>query len=82
MTAVQPQIGERVFPGFVDKRRANGLTSTVRSTSVLATPSDYASLDAMNTYLLAHGYTQAQLNILNINDIVWAYRSSADAAGI
>jgi hypothetical protein len=81
VTSINGQIGERVLPGFVDKRRSS-LAGSVQTTSVLATPSDYTSRNAMEVYLLAHGYNQATLNIMNFNDVVWAYRQSADAAGI
>lgn len=49
--------------------------STATKVSTPATYNDRASLE---TYLLAHGYIQATLNSMNMNDLVYAAKRSQD----
>lgn len=79
--AVQGQIEETISGLGVDKRRstAAGNNSNTTKATTIATYTDRA---AMETYLLAHGVTQAQLNSMNLNDITFAVRLKQDAAGV
>lgn len=72
------QYGPALDIGFVDKRRASGQTTT----NPLATSDNYTDVANMETYLLANGYTAAQLRVMTQNDKVYAMRLSADSAGI
>jgi hypothetical protein len=63
--------------GVVDKRRGRGT-----NTSQLATPGNYVSVGTLETRLLAIGYTQARINQMTWNDMVYAVRINDDAAGI
>lgn len=64
----------------VDKRQTQGV-----ATSPIATPANYASVSAMRTRLAAINgalYTSAYLDVMTKNDMVYAIRTSDDAAGI
>lgn len=62
----------------VDKRRSESQTST----TPIGTPANYASVSALETRLLAIGYTAAQLKLMTINDMQYAVRLNDDSAGI
>lgn len=64
---------------FVDKRRGRGQSATA-----LGTVANYASLATLEARLLAIGgyYTQARVNQMNHNDMVFAVRTNDDSAGI
>lgn len=64
--------------GFVDKERAVADSAAVPGGSV-TTPANYDSNTALDTRLLALGYTQAQLDGMTQNDKVYAVRLSDDA---
>lgn len=84
MAAVTGQIGELPGRGFTDKRRT-GLTGSVNPATVLATVANYASLNAIEAALTAFSgttYSQANLNIMNFNDKIFALRNIQDSAGI
>ena len=73
-----PNIGqvEEMISGLGTVRtRANG-NSTSTKASTVATYTDRAS---METYLLSHGYTQANLNSMTINDLIYATKLKQDA---
>lgn len=73
-----PNIGqvEEMISGLGTVRtRANG-NSTSTKVSALATYGDRAS---METYLLGHGETQAHLNSMTNNDLVYACKLKQDA---
>lgn len=78
-----PKTNLGVVRGLVDKRQVQ--TGPVPlSTQPIATPANYASESALRTRLLAIGgvYTTAYLDIMTVNDMVYALRLSDDAAGI
>lgn len=70
--------GPDIKVGFVDKRRASGQNVA----TPLATPANYASQSALDTRLLALGYSAANIRIMNLNDKVYAVRLADDSAGI
>jgi hypothetical protein len=61
----------------VDKRRGRG-----QAASALATPANYVSLATLEARLLAIGLTQAKINQMTLNDMIYAVRVNDDAAGI
>jgi len=61
----------------VDKRRGRG-----QAASALATPGNYVSLATLEARLLAIGLTQAKINQMTLNDMIYAVRVNDDAAGI
>jgi hypothetical protein len=65
--------------GIVDKRRGRG-----QAASALATPVNYTSLATLEARLLAIGgaYTQARINQMGINDMIYAIRLNDDLAGV
>ena len=74
------QIGNNV--GIVDKRSVSKGGSNAIS---LATPANYADVNAMKTRLAAINgayYTTTRLNQMSTNDMIFAIRSADDAAGI
>ena len=81
MAAVQGQINETVGQEIFDIRRSS-VANNVKNTSVLATPGDYSSRNAIEAKLLTQGYTQAALNLLSMNDLIYACRVKNDSAGI
>lgn len=63
---------------FVAKNRGDGTAGT----SVVATPANYASINALRARLAAIDaglYTAAYLNTMTVNDMVYAVRLSDDA---
>lgn len=80
MAAVHGQVNETIGLGFVDKRRSTA-ANTGKNTSILTTPANFNDVNAMETRLLSAGYTQAQLNVMTLNDKVYAVRLAAEAAG-
>jgi hypothetical protein len=72
------QIGPTVEVGFIDKRRSGSQANT----TPLGTPANYASISAMETRLLALGYTASQIRIMTTNDKQYALRLADDSAGI
>jgi hypothetical protein len=75
MAAKQGQVMEMIPALGVIRTRS---TTPVATATKMSTIASYADRDSMETYLLAHGYTQAQLNIMTINDIVYATKKSQD----
>lgn len=70
--------------GFVDKRLSTA-AGAVSSTSVLATPLNYVDVTKMRarlTTLNGARYTSAYLDVLTVNDMVYALRTLDDSAGI
>lgn len=63
--------------GVVDRRQTQG-----SATQKLATPADYADVDAMRTALTTAGYTSANLDLMTVNDMIYALRLANDSAGI
>lgn len=78
MANKQGQIGEVL--GFVDKRRSTAVNAVTPFTVIQA--SNYLDLATMENYLLANGYSQATVNVMNWNDKVYAMRLLLDAGGI
>lgn len=70
--------GPDIKVGFVDKRKSSGQTTT----TPLATPANYASQSALDTRLLALGYSAENVRIMNLNDKIYAVRLADDSAGI
>lgn len=69
-----------VVRGVVDKRQTQGVL-----TQPIATPANYASISAMRTRLTAisaTAYSAANLDLMTVNDMVYALRLADDAAGI
>jgi len=65
----------------VVKTRATSKSAAV-STHGFATPANYASMSALDTRLLALGYTQANIDRMNANDKQFAVRAADDAGTI
>jgi hypothetical protein len=67
--------------GFVDKRRTTSVANgaTVRSATAQAA---YVSQTAMDTRLIAIGYTQKQIDSMTTNDKVYAIRVADDPLSI
>jgi hypothetical protein len=72
-----------VVRSVVDKRQ-NQTGPTPLTTQSIATPANYASIASMRTRLLAIGgiYTAAYLDVMTMNDMVYALRISDDPTGI
>lgn len=66
-----------VIPDFADIRRLQGTTATP-----LTNPADFQSLGTIETKLLANGYSQSTLNVMTLNDKIYALRLFEEAAGI
>jgi len=82
MVSAHGQLGEMLTgAGFLDKRRSTAAV-TGSPASQVAPPLDYSSRNALEAYLVANGYTQATLNSMSINDLIYAYRLKKDAGGI
>lgn len=81
MAAVHGQVEEAVAALSPDKRRspkAGHGANTTQSTGVV----NYTDRNSMEVYLLAHGYTQINLNSMNFNDLTYATRRAQDPTGI
>jgi hypothetical protein len=72
------QYGPTVENGWVDKRKSGAPTATTSIT----TPANFASVSAMETRLLAVGYTAAQLRQMTQNDKIYALRLADESASI
>lgn len=82
MPAAQGQIGD--LRGFVDKRRSTA-AGAINPATVLATIANYTDLNSIEAKLISTGnaaYTQAKLNLMTMNDKIYAVRLSQDSAGI
>jgi hypothetical protein len=77
MAAVHGQVEEMVSGLGLVRTRSRSSNNNA-NTSKVSTPATYNDRNSMETYLLAHGYTQAQLNSMNINDLVYATKLSQD----
>jgi len=77
MATVQGQVQEMVPALGVIRTRSTAANNGSTATKV-STPASYHDRSSMETYLLAHGYTQATLNVMNINDLVYAVKLSQD----
>ena len=75
MASVQGQVQEMIPALGVIRTRA---TTPVATATKASTPATYQDRDSLETYLLAHGYTQAKLNIMTLNDLVYAAKRSQD----
>jgi hypothetical protein len=78
----QGQLG--VVRTVVDKRQVQ-VGPTPLTTQPIATPANYASIATMRTRLAAISgstYTAAVLDLMTMNDMIYAIRLSDDAAGI
>lgn len=53
-----------------------------KNQTTLSTPATYNDRTALETYLLANGYTQAALNRMTLNDCVYAARLKQDPTSI
>jgi hypothetical protein len=65
---------------YVDKRRST--TAAGSTDDNIGTPANYASIDALETRLLALGYSQSDLNSMTVNDKQYALRLKDDSAGV
>ena len=81
MASKSGQVGEIVGKGFIDKRR-NSASATVQMGSALTTAANFVSTTTIETALLSNGYTNAQLQVMNQNDKIWALRLATEAGGI
>lgn len=72
------QYGPLIENGWVDKRK----TATQTTTTSVGTPANFSSVSALETRLLAIGYTAAQLRVMTQNDKVYALRLADEAASI
>lgn len=74
------QFGDILDVNFTNSLRATA--STGGSSDQLTDPSDYSNMDALDTFLTTYDsdtYTSEQLQIMNVNDKVFAVRSIEDA---
>jgi hypothetical protein len=78
--AQQGQVEEEIM-GVVQRQRAT-VTNASKNSTVISTPGTYVDRASMETYLLAHGYTQATLTRMNLNDVKYATRISQDPTSI
>lgn len=78
MTAKHGQVEEMITTLGPIRTRSTA-ANVVSNTTKLSTPATYNDRTSLETYLLAHGYTQAQLNIMTLNDCVYATKLSQDA---
>lgn len=78
--AAHVQIPPILATRFVDKRRS--LTADDSTDDNIGTPANYASIAALETRLLAVGYSQSQLNSMTVNDKQYALRLADDSAGM
>lgn len=81
MASQHGQINEVIPATGVDKRRSTAAGNNSPTTK-LVTIANYSDRNSMEAYLLTQGYSQAQLNIRNLNDLVYAVRRAQDSAGI
>lgn len=70
-----PLGGTPDMTGVVDKRRGNNFAAAVFS-------ANYADETALNNALGTAGYSDATINLMTVNDKVYAVRLANDAAGI
>lgn len=68
------QVEEMISNLGTVRTRANGNSTTTKA----STPATYNDRGSLETYLLSHGYAQAQLNSMTINDLVYAAKRSQD----
>ena len=79
----QIQFGDILDVNFTNSLRATA--SNGGSADQLTDPSDYSNITALDTFLAAYDadtYTAEQLQIMNVNDKVFAVRSIQDASTI
>jgi hypothetical protein len=82
MASKSGQVGELIGRNFVDKRRGNSNANSIQMGSALTTPANWTSTTSIETALLSNGYTNTQLQIMNLNDKVYALRLATEAGGI
>lgn len=78
MTAKQGQV-EEMNPFLGPVRTRATAVGTVANATKLSTPATYNDRTSLETYLLGQGYTQAQLNVMTLNDCVYAAKLKQDA---
>jgi hypothetical protein len=81
MTAQHGQVEEMIPSLGADRRRSTRANASASGTQA-TTVATYTDRNSMETYLLAHGYTQTTLNRMSVNDLVYATRLSQDPGGI
>jgi hypothetical protein len=73
-----------VVRSVVDKRQVQ-VGPTPLLTQPIATPANYASVQTLRTRLAAisaTAYSAANLDVMTVNDMIYALRLADDAAGI
>lgn len=78
MTAKHGQVEEMVH-ALGPVRTRSTAAGHVSNTTKLSTPATYDDRTSLETYLLGHGMTQAQLNQSTLNDLVYAAKLKQDA---
>jgi hypothetical protein len=78
MTAKHGQV-EEMFDELGPVRTRATATGHVANATKLSTPATYNDRTSLETYLLGQGYTQAQLNNMLLNDLVYAAKLKQDA---
>jgi len=78
MTAKQGQV-EEMNPFLGPVRTRSGASGHVANSTKLSTPATYNDRTSLETYLLSQSYTQAQLNVMTLNDCVYAAKLKQDA---
>jgi ABC-type glycerol-3-phosphate transport system substrate-binding protein len=68
-------LGGAVDMTVVDKRRGNNFAAAVLS-------ANYTDETALNNALGVAGYSDANINLMTVNDKIYAVRLANDAAGI
>ena len=77
MTAKHGQV-EEINSHLGPVRTRSSASGHVSNTTKVATPATYNDRTSLETYLLANGYTQAQLDVRNINDLIYAAKLKQD----
>ena len=76
-TNVQKDISVGHFSGTVPVLKSSQVTAN--GSVAAASYTEAQSIDSLEVYLLANGYTQAQLNVMSKNDKIYAYRTKKGA---
>lgn len=78
MTAKHGQV-EEMLHDLGPVRTRSTATGHVANATKLSTPATYNDRTSLETYLLGQSYTQAQLNIMTLNDCIYAAKLKQDA---
>ena len=78
MTSAQGQVQEMIPATGVIRTRSTAAGSIATATK-LSTPATYKDRDSLEAYLLTQSYTQATLNLMTLNDLVYAAKLKQDA---